>query len=93
MSQTKYAEAHGIGVSSFQYWIRKLREERAGGSLATPRASKLAFVEVLAQSSRPPREGAEATLHGAGFSLEIARLPEPSWMASFAVEAARLSRC
>jgi hypothetical protein len=93
LSQARYAQEKDVGVGALQYWISKLRKERAIEGLAVGPPSKLAFVEVLSDGSEKLPRDPGAVLCGAGFSLELERLPEPSWVASFVIEAARLSRC
>jgi len=94
LSQAGYAQEKDVGVGALQYWISKLRKERANEGLAvTPPPSTLAFMEVLSEGSEKLPHAPGAVVCGAGFSLELEKLPEPSWMASFVIEAARLSRC
>ena len=94
-TQQRYAHRRGVSVSSLQYWLKKLRDERFRKATSEmTMCSPVEFVEVFqAGTSTHQGEGSRVTLHSSGFSLEFETLPHPAWVAELISETTRTSTC
>lgn len=78
LTQARFADLHSVSLSSFQYWLYRIRRE---DHEPLPQAEGARFVEVTAASRHhvPLR----ITL-GSGALAEFAELPSPAYLAALA---------
>lgn len=80
-----YAEREGLSVASLYYWRKRLKDDAAAEAVA-PSPAKRQLVPVHIARSSPPRMVCTLTL-APGVHLELPQLPDPQWLAAFAVAA------
>lgn len=85
MPVSAYAKLHGLTASCLYYWQGKLKTEERP---LTPR-SATKFLALRVTENAPAASAGGVLVLGPGIRLELATLPTPEWLASFALAAAQ----